>query len=265
LFQLIDRLIKFLIYIGVAIASLLFTYAGYLYITAGGGHGVEEAKGIFKDVFIGLVIALCGYLIVDTILRSIVSGSFAGPSWQTIQCVNRDISQVAGKGIGFANLPNLRGLVVNESAPSPIGGGSVSPGSYSDSVARTTLASAGITINKDACTAGQTNCTSLEGIRQDTVTQVVNLKQACNCSFVFTGGTEGGHSDGATSHSSGYKADVSLSPALDSYIQSAFTSIGFRSDDNAPQFRDQYGNIYAREGDHWDILINKGTGPLPKQ
>lgn len=120
LFQLIDRLIKFLIYIGVSIASLLFAYAGFLYVTAGGGHSVDEAKGIFKDVLIGLVIALCGYLVVDTILRSVASGSFAGPSWQTIQCANRDIQQIAGGGIGFTQLADLSGLVNTSSAPPPV-------------------------------------------------------------------------------------------------------------------------------------------------
>lgn len=114
LFQLVDRIVKFLILIAVPIASLLFAYAGILYFTSGGGHGKEEAKNIFKDVLFGFIIALCGFLIVDTIIKTLVNGSFTGPSWNTVQCVAGSARNVDRGGLGFAELENLGGLRVGD-------------------------------------------------------------------------------------------------------------------------------------------------------
>lgn len=146
IFQLIDNIVRFLILISVSIASLLFAYAGFLYITAGGGDGANEAKKIFKDVFIGFVIALCGFLIVDTIIRTLVSGSFTGPSWSTIPCAVRTEASILGPGIGFVNLPNLGGLTVGDGItrpdPTDPGGGGVDTGD----------------VTRYSCAGGGSNC-----------------------------------------------------------------------------------------------------------
>src|SRR5690348_14017741 len=71
LFQLADNIIKFLLLIAAPIAALLFAYAGFLYMSSGGAQeNVSKAKNIFTDVLIGFIIALCGWLVVDTIIRS---------------------------------------------------------------------------------------------------------------------------------------------------------------------------------------------------
>lgn len=114
LFQLVDRIVQFLILIAVPIASLLFAYAGILYFTSGGGHGKEEAKNIFKDALFGFVIALCGFLIVDTIIKTLVNGSFTGPSWNTVQCVSGSARNIDQGGLGFVPLQNLGGLHVGD-------------------------------------------------------------------------------------------------------------------------------------------------------
>lgn len=132
LFQLIDRLIKFLILLAIPIATLLFAYAGFLYFSSGvSAH--SEATAIFKDVLFGFVIALCGYLIVDTIIKTLVNGSFVGPSWNTVQCANRSLASVAGPGLQFGDVQNLGGLVVGDSAPSPIEAGEIGSGDCSPS------------------------------------------------------------------------------------------------------------------------------------
>ncbi len=70
LFVFVKTVINFLIvYIAVPGSALLFAYAGFLFLTARGSSGqVEKAKGIFLDVFVGLVIALAGWLVVNFIL-----------------------------------------------------------------------------------------------------------------------------------------------------------------------------------------------------
>ncbi len=132
IFELIDRLVRFLILISIPIASLLFAYAGFLYFSSGvTAH--SEATAIFKDVLFGFIIALCGFLIVDTIIKSLVSGSFVGPSWNTVQCVSGSQRNIVGNGLGFTDLPNLGGLFNPDSAPPPyssaIGSGICSPNS----------------------------------------------------------------------------------------------------------------------------------------
>ncbi len=63
----IDFIFKFLV---VPIAAIMFAYAGFLMLFSGGNAGKsEKAKGIFMDVFFGLVIAAASWLIINTVLN----------------------------------------------------------------------------------------------------------------------------------------------------------------------------------------------------
>ncbi len=72
------------IYIAVFLSAVLFAWAGWLYLTSVAGSEISRAKTIFADVAIGLVIILAGWLVVDTLMRTLVGngGSF-GP-WNKI-------------------------------------------------------------------------------------------------------------------------------------------------------------------------------------
>lgn len=103
---------------------------------------------------------------------------------------------------------------------------------------------------KDGCTGA--GCTSLAGIRADTVEQAILLKQACGCRVVITAGTEGGaHDDGLTfSHSKGFKVDIDDTPDFDKYVRSNFEKIG------SNRHRDSCGNIYYFHSPaHWDVKV----------
>jgi Type IV secretion system pilin len=52
------------------ICAVMFAYAGFLLISAGGeaAHAREKAKSIFTNAVIGLVIAVAAWLIVKTLL-----------------------------------------------------------------------------------------------------------------------------------------------------------------------------------------------------
>ena len=118
---------KYLILLAVPIASLLFAYAGFLYFSSG-VSAQKEAKGIFTDVLFGFVIALCGFLIVDTIIKTLVNGNFVGPSWNTVQCVNGGARNIASGGIGFSQQPDYgSGLVRTSSAPPGV---AIVPGAF---------------------------------------------------------------------------------------------------------------------------------------
>lgn len=70
LFILINTIIDFVFKVLVVpIAAILFAYAGFLMLFSGGNAGTsEKAKGIFKDVAYGLVIAAASWLIISTLL-----------------------------------------------------------------------------------------------------------------------------------------------------------------------------------------------------
>jgi len=72
------------IYIAVFLSAALFAWAGWLYLTSVAGNEISRAKEIFVNVAVGLVIILAGWLVVDTLMRTLVGngGSF-GP-WNKI-------------------------------------------------------------------------------------------------------------------------------------------------------------------------------------
>jgi hypothetical protein len=125
---LIQNIINFAIGIAIPISAALFAYAGVLYFTsAGDHHKLEQAKGIFKNAFVGFMIAITAWLVVNTLLHTIFSqGEFAGGSWFTIQCsttarpVTGSISTVLSQVLGNASVTNN---VVSTSGTGSNGGG----------------------------------------------------------------------------------------------------------------------------------------------
>ncbi len=81
LVTLAQNIITFLLYASSAIAAACFFFAGYLYLTANGNSGqITRAHNIFKNVVIGLIIALSAWLIVSTILKALVPADVANYS-----------------------------------------------------------------------------------------------------------------------------------------------------------------------------------------
>lgn len=95
-------------------------------------------------------------------------------------------------------------------------------------------------------------CTSFDGLRQATVDGAITLRRASGCALTITGGTEVGHSSGTYSHANGYKLDFSRTSCLTGWVQGTYTYIGLRGD-GARQYRAASGNVYADEGNHWDV------------
>jgi len=75
------------IFVAVFLSAALFTWAGIKYVTAGGDAGkVGDAKSIFWNVTLGLVIMLAGWIVVDTLMKTLVRGDF-GP-WNSVCTVS---------------------------------------------------------------------------------------------------------------------------------------------------------------------------------
>ena len=79
---LVDTVIKFILYkMAIPIAAIMFAYAGFKMVTAGGeaAHARTEAKEIFTNTVIGLIIAVAAFLIIKTILSILgYEGAFIG-------------------------------------------------------------------------------------------------------------------------------------------------------------------------------------------
>ncbi|MGK5498526.1 hypothetical protein [Streptomyces sp. URMC 125] len=108
---------------------------------------------------------------------------------------------------------------------------------------------AGITWSSSGGCSDRTvsTCTSFEQVNLATVQGAETLKSASGCALNVTGGTETGHAGGTYSHWNGYKLDYSLSTCLNNYITGTFAYIG------GSKYRSGSGNVYYREGNHWDV------------
>jgi hypothetical protein len=117
-----------------------------------------------------------------------------------------------------------------------------------DASARRRLGNVGISVNAPEPQ------TSLEGIRNETLLEIVWLKSTSNATIIITGGTESGpHSSGTYSHANGYKVDLSSNPSLDSYIETNFKRDGTVG--GYPAYRSPNGALYVKEGNHWDVTV----------
>lgn len=78
---LINKVIEFILFkMAIPIAAIMFAYAGFLMVTAGGeaAHARQEAKEIAMNTVIGLIFAAAAFLIVKTILSIL---GYTDASW----------------------------------------------------------------------------------------------------------------------------------------------------------------------------------------
>ncbi|MEC4017253.1 hypothetical protein [Streptomyces sp. H27-D2] len=125
--------------------------------------------------------------------------------------------------------------------------------SHAQATARFT--SSGITWSSSGGCSDRNNptCTSFSQLNLASAQGAQTLRSASGCALNITGGTETGHAGGTYSHWNGYKLDFSPSACVSNYITGTFPYIGTRGD-GARMYQSGSGNIYAREGSHWDVL-----------
>lgn len=129
------------------------------------------------------------------------------------------------------------------------GSGNDGGGFLTHAQALSQLTAAGIPVSSSGNCSDRNNssCTSLDQIRQSTISGVINFKAATGCAITVTGGTETGHASGTYSHWNGYKVDVAITSCVTNYITSHYTYIG------GSKYTDPAGNVYYNEVNHWDI------------
>lgn len=79
---LAQNLINTGIFMAVFASAMLFSFAGFLYLTNAALGAKDRARKIFTNVPIGLAIMLAAWLVIDTLMKSVLGGSF-GP-WNDV-------------------------------------------------------------------------------------------------------------------------------------------------------------------------------------
>jgi hypothetical protein len=120
--ELMQNIINFLILgFAVPLAAAMFAYAGILYTTAGSNTSrITKAHKIFKNVLIGFLIAISGWLVINTILTVAFDKSFFnGREWFQIQCVSKitDSPEGGGRIIGTSMSDLLKVIFFEADAP----------------------------------------------------------------------------------------------------------------------------------------------------
>jgi hypothetical protein len=82
--QLAQNVLNDAIYMAIFLSAVLFAWAGFLYLTNAANSGQHtRAVEVFKNVAIGLLIILAGWIVVDTIMKTLVNIGQFGP-WNRI-------------------------------------------------------------------------------------------------------------------------------------------------------------------------------------
>lgn len=72
---LVNRIISWLIMVSIPLSAGVFAWAGFLYMTTGISQKKEEAKQMMKKVLIGFVVILSAWIIVGTIMNTLLNPS----------------------------------------------------------------------------------------------------------------------------------------------------------------------------------------------
>jgi hypothetical protein len=89
LVDLLQHVINFMLGLSIPIAISLFAYAGVLYFTSAANQGnIDKAKKIFRSAFLGFILALMSFIIVNTILHAVLAPDYSD-GWNSIKCVSQ--------------------------------------------------------------------------------------------------------------------------------------------------------------------------------
>lgn len=186
----------------------------------------EDSTDRIKQAFLGLLLLLGCYIVLSLVNPDLTKLNF--PTLERLKAVDK-VSSLTGsyacRDTTQANSPVVGCYTNNDcdnkcvagkeqciqtpacgaqGSPSAYGyqGVPLAPGLLTDAGVRSQFAihnqksSNKITVNKADCTqAGQTTCTSLDGVTQGSVDQIAYLADKCGTSLQVTGGTEAGHAE----------------------------------------------------------------------
>ncbi|MEK7128934.1 MAG: pilin, partial [Patescibacteria group bacterium] len=154
----------------IALAVVMIVIGGAQYLSTDAVSGKEFGKDKLWHAVQGLIIALGAFLILNTINPDILK-------------LNLDL--------GYLKQPEKVKVLGVFKAPTTIENARIGFMVRTENGIRAKLRAGGITFNHLPCeTYGQTNCTSVGGLPDSAVENLIKLKGACGCKLDITGGTE---------------------------------------------------------------------------
>ncbi len=209
------------------LAVLKIVIGGVLIIVGGAKESAQsEGRGMIEMALWGLLLALCAWLLLNVINPDFVKGKFG-----------------------------LEPVTIERAAPTAPPVLPPAPGTLSNQQAKLQL---------NAAMVGYKSNVSFEGIRQATINEAKALSFDLQNKGIgigneyITSGTEGSHNEGTYSHANGYKFDLRKIDQLTNFIQNNYTRIQDRIEKDGtkiPQYQNSRGAIYAKENNHWDVLV----------
>ncbi len=97
LVQLSQNIINFLLGLSIPLAAAMFAYAGIVLFTSSVGGKIEKARKIFFTVFVGFCIVLGAWVIVQTLMSTILRTEYQ--DWKTINCYTDPLKRPRTKTI----------------------------------------------------------------------------------------------------------------------------------------------------------------------
>jgi hypothetical protein len=119
--ELVQNVLNFSVAFSVIVATLMFAWAGILYVTAASNpEQVKKAHKVFGHIFVGLLLVLLAWLIVN-ILLSVLTGQGL-EKWGHISCIANPTTSA------FSGAPALGSVQGGGSPRGPSGGGGATGG-----------------------------------------------------------------------------------------------------------------------------------------
>lgn len=128
--ELGNRIVSWIITMAFLFFAVLAVIAGFKLVTSGGNpEALSSAKQSFINAFIGIIIVLASFLLVDTVMRKLLvggQGTVNGIFWATVEChkqtipvpfsleslQNENEASVSGSNpSGTSVTPNVAGLI----------------------------------------------------------------------------------------------------------------------------------------------------------
>ncbi len=224
-------LFQLIIAIAGVLAVLRLIYGGFIKLSSDAWTDQNKAKGIIWDAFMGLMLTLGAWILVNTLF---------------IGARNPLDIQLSLDSVNISGPPSRYGTPMT---PEEIA---------ADTAIRTRLENAGIQINATPCLQGQGyGCTNLNGLPESAIQGLIVLKADCGCTIMITGGTEPGPHK---THGVGQAiVDVSPNQSLDDWIRNNGATAGGKggvvtlSNGRKVVFVFERAGQGNSTGDHWHV------------
>lgn len=106
-----NTLISWLIGVIMVLFGVLAVWAGFGLVTSGGNpSALSDAKSRFTNAFIGLLIVLSAFLIVDTLMKTLIgnNGEIEGYGpWSEVKCTTQTVTSVEPENLNFMALESV--------------------------------------------------------------------------------------------------------------------------------------------------------------